>query len=147
MPTARVAPKGYLVGLIILIMISMRPAYATPPDQVVAADGEQHRANWRFLSQDQQRKYYVDLNSFRREAAGPIVSALAYVDTGKNHVVTELMALWFSCSEHRYSLAPGMMILSRKLDKSSNVPKDPVQPGSTIQTIEALACKSAAAKP
>ncbi len=44
------------------------------------------------------------------------------------------MELWFACSEHLYSLAPGLLILEK------HAPTDAVQRGSPVQVIEAMVC-------
>jgi hypothetical protein len=92
------------IGLVVLAGAGQ----ATPPSRVVGANGTEHSANRHFISESNGKKIYVDLNSFKRDtiqnnsaaAQTAVVSAFAYVDTGKNHVLTELMALWFICSGH-----------------------------------------------
>src|SRR6266404_2496092 len=36
-----------------------------PPSNVVGADGRGHSANWQFISENNGKKFYVDLNSFK----------------------------------------------------------------------------------
>lgn len=137
------------VGLVALV----GPSLAELPVKVPSVDGiALHTAKWYPVQAEKiAQKFYIDLNSFKATTVpnsalgveGVVVSAIVYVDMGKNEPVIEMMVATFSCSENLVSISP-FHIISEKTKPS---PDQSVKIGSAFWLMEGLACGTLKVKP